>query len=120
MSDMEKFNERLNSDIYEDEECMATQGVGRGGVWGDRGGWRGGRGGGGLPRGAGETVFLFGPGVNQWKRQKGLFSINLYIPRWRWLGRRRRRSVEGRWRRLERGSSITSGERGMGNAWTIL
>ena len=63
MSDMEKFNERLNSDIYGDEEGMSNQGVGRGGSWGDRGGWRGARGGGGLPRGAGETVFLFGPGV---------------------------------------------------------
>ena len=50
MSDMEKFNERLNSDIYEDEERMANQGVGRGGSWVDRGGR------GGIPRGAGELI----------------------------------------------------------------
>ena len=64
MSDMEKFNERLNSDIYEEEEgTMANRGVGRGGSLGDGGSWRGSRGGGGLPRGAGESFALYGPGV---------------------------------------------------------
>lgn len=52
MSDMEKFNERLNNDVYEEDEGMSHQGS----SWGDRGGFRGGRGARGAP--AGDEVSL--------------------------------------------------------------
>ena len=91
MSDMEKFNERLNNDAYEEEEGMSHQGS----LWGDRGGFRGGRGARGAP--AGDKVFLvksvYSPSiciVSQLSTSIYLSShfITPYsILRWQWLGR---------------------------------